>query len=268
MNTTRRMASAVLLCTAAALTAACGGNDTKSAAAQSPSAPALAASATTSASASTSTTSTAPAAPALAPDSGSGALGGLSDDAILAKATADTKAAPSLHLTSTGGPDGFHKLDLLIAPGKNCRTTLDTGTGTISTVKVGTNNWMMLDAATVKSLPGNSTAMNSLVGKYVTISGKDPQISRLCDVSTALEDEIITTTGLSKGPTTTVNGIKAVTLTSPSEQTILVSDTATPLILRIVTTGSDTGTANFSDYGQVPAITAPPASQIVTMPGR
>jgi hypothetical protein len=40
-----------------------------------------------------------------------------------------------------------------------------------------------------------------------------------------------------------------------------VSDTAKPVIVRIIDPSADGGTFDFSDYGAVTTVTAPPASQ-------
>ena len=242
MNTTRRTASAVIVCGTLALTAGCGGGSTVKHAAA-----AASASAPTSASAS---------APVKA---GSG-------DAILAEAIADTKAASSVHVTGTGSAG--ETLDLLIASGKGCHASVTTGDSTAGLVRIGSRDWMLINADNVQTVSGTSIPeARAALGKYAQVDGGDPAISKLaprCDLSAQLDAAITDTTGLSVGPATTVDGVKAVTLTSGTGETALVSAGADPLVLRVTAPGSGGGTVNFGDYGKAAAITAPTAAQTVS----
>ena len=253
MNTTRRAATAAVVLGTLILTAACGGDgSTPGSAKPSTSAPAA---------------STSSPAPASSAASASGSLAGLSADAIVAKAIADTQAASSLHVTNDGGSQGT--MDVAITT-QGCRASVKSPANNVNLVEVGSLKWLLLDAATVKSSLGDSAGAKAVVGKYLKITKDDPDLADLltiCDVKQQLASAVPYTTGLTRGAPTTVDGVKALTLTSAKGETVLVSDTAQPLLLRVDISGSDAAKLAFSDYNAVPAITAPPAAQTVSVPG-
>jgi hypothetical protein len=218
----------------------------------------------------TAATSTGPAG-SRSPAAGGDPLAGLSADDIATQAWANTKAAASVHVTGSGTDSGKPlTFSLTLVKGQGCTGTMSEGTaGSFQIVMVGKTVWIKPDRAFWKSNGGNDPATLSIVsGKYVkdTAGTGLGAMSTLCDLDNWI-GAIDQATGMVKGMTATVNGQRALQLKDTGDTaSAFVSDTAKPVLVRLADPSPGGGTFNFTGYGAVTAITAPPASQ--TLDGR
>ncbi|MGW1496853.1 hypothetical protein, partial [Streptomyces sp. NPDC002402] len=152
-------------------------------------------------------------------------LEGLTADQIADKAFAATKAADSLTVAGEGKDDGKHlSLEFTLSKRGDCTgKTGYTGSGQSQLRVVDKITYMKGDEAFWKGIAKQksttaqqSTAMVELFkGRWMKIpAGKAKGIGEVCDVNALfkkLGDEDLS--GVTKGPTTEVNGQKALTLT-------------------------------------------------------
>ncbi|MEY9965342.1 hypothetical protein ABIA33_003384 [Streptacidiphilus sp. MAP12-16] len=247
MNTSQRAASTALLCaTLAAGATACGSGGTNPASQASPAA------------------ASAPA----APSSSAGPLDGLSAGEVATKAIANLKAAKSVRMVGNGKSSGTSmSMDVSIAPGRGCTGKISMGSsGSFEIVVIGTKVWMKPDTVFWKSVGGSDPAtLKALTGKYYSTSAKSSglgSLAGLCDLTKNMTDSIGNVSGATKGPIATVNGQKVIPIDGTGAGgTMDISDSATPLILRVVTTGADNGQLDFTDYNKTLTLTAPPAGE-------
>lgn len=252
MNANQRIWGGALLCLGLGLGAtACGSS-----------------SAGTGAAAPSGTGAAAPAATAAATPAGADPLAGKSVAQIVALIHTDMVGLKTVHTVAHGTSDGqplatdFHE-----ALGR-CYGTLNMRGGTIGLIVDGSKAWMKMDDASLKAM-GLGAASTTLHGRYIAASttGGFSQIAGMCDLTKTLAQGIKGSTGLTKGPVTTVNGAPVLKITATDGSVILVSDTAHPYLLSVTNTGTDSGTVTFSEFDQPFTVTPPPASQIVHAPG-
>jgi hypothetical protein len=194
-------------------------------------------------------------------------LAGLSANDIAAQAWANTQDATSVHITGSGrdssGPLTF---SITLVKGKGCAGTVSDGTNnTVAVVMIGNTVWVKpSDNAWKKSPIGTDpAALAALSGKYIKVSAGSElgSGSALCHMLAAMGNSGALQSVV-KGSPATVNGQPCLQLKDPGGAGYeYVSDTARPVLVRLVVPSSDGGTFDFSDYGAVTTITAPPASQ-------
>jgi len=253
-NSPRLMAAAFVTAALAVGTAACGSSASPGSSA-------------TSASPGTSSAT----APAATPSgaASAGPLAGLTADQVATKALADTKAAPSVHLTGTGTDSGQSlTLDLTLVHGKGC-------VGTVSMAKMGSFR-LIYDGKTVWALPDakfykgagvtDSGALAILNGKYLKLKSTDSGLgglATLCSLN-GLVGAFGTPIGLNMAAPTSVRGVPAVKLSDAGDTAYLyVTYAAKPELLQLNAPGSSGGVFDFSYPATVITITPPPASQVI-----
>ncbi|HZR49084.1 MAG TPA: hypothetical protein VFB06_06165 [Streptosporangiaceae bacterium] len=176
--------------------------------------------------------------------SGSGPLASLSAQQIASKATADFKAASSVHAVGTISGE---KIDLTIAHGK-CAGTIGTSAGPLKLIQIGHVLWISAGGSSqyLKTSAGNS--------QYEGMVG-------FCTLAAIAQDFSVAGAALVKGPVTEIAGQQAITLTlQGATDKSYVSDTGTPEYLRTDQSGVD---LDFSRYNARVSITAPPASDVI-----
>jgi hypothetical protein len=231
----------------ALLVAACGGGSDETAG---------------SGSAATDSTASATASPT---PSGNG-VADLSTDQILAKSKAALQAADSVRIAGSGGSGGEKiKLDIKYAK--------DTSQGTITVsgqpVEIRRIGGTAYIKGSEKFLGAQvpAEAAKLLTGKWLKVPVTDSRfgdLTQLFDLSKAA-DGILTPDGtVTKGEAGTIDGKPAIALKSGKDGGALwIATTGQPYPLQIVSTGTDSGKIDFTDYGATVAVEAPPAAQVV-----
>jgi hypothetical protein len=204
-------------------------------------------------------------------------LAGMTGKQIAAKAMSDLKSAPSFTLTGTGIPFQGKTATMSVGmAGKDCTMSVDIGSaGTMTMVMIGTSAWMKADADFLKTEDGSDgSAIAFLVaGKYLKIPASSmsglTQGSGVCDrngLDSSLSG-LSPSSNVTKGTPTTVNGQKVYPLADKADKTTFyVTDTSTPWIIKFVDTKSgEAGQATIT-YGVPKSITAPSASETVSLP--
>lgn len=169
---------------------------------------------------------------------------------LVSEASANFKAASSMHVVGTMGASGSTaKLDLTIAPGK-CDGTITTSSGPVTVIQIGSTEW----------IGAGDT------GEYLKMKADDSQyqgVTGYCSIATIAQAFGGAGAGLVKGPVSEVNGHRAVKFSlygTPSES-VYVSDTGTPEFLRADLPDLR---MNFSGYNAPVSISAPPASEVIS----
>jgi len=176
--------------------------------------------------------------------SGGGPLASLSAEQIATKATADFKAASSVHAAGTASGE---KIDLTIAPGK-CAGTITTSAGPLKVIQLGHALWIGAGGSGqyLKTTTGNS--------QYEGMVG-------FCTYAAIAQDFSAAGAALVKGPVTDIDGQRAIKLTVQGmADSTYVSDTATPEYLRADLSGLK---LDFSRYNAPVSIAAPPPSDVI-----
>jgi hypothetical protein len=197
-------------------------------------------------------------------------LAGLTAAQIARKATADLKAASSVHIAGAIKDSGqIDTLNLTLST-KACTGTFGIkGKGSVRLVKVGNALWIKPDNRFWRSAAGSgltSAVLQILSGQYIKASAKDPDLARLdvfCNPR-QLAGAFKTPGDLVKGGTTTVSGQPVLALKNTSgPDTAYVTISAHPEFVRLDGGGNGNGRLDFSRYN-VPVSVAPPsADQII-----
>lgn len=155
------------------------------------------------------------------------------------------------------------------ADGSNQRAAIGIGKGTAEILTVKGKYYMSGDAAFWNEQTGDASAAKLLVGKYVAVSSKDAKDIGDLSLGKILEEmfsesELSTLETLTSSvETRTVSGKQVWVASDPSGAEIWV-DPKTSLLSKIVITGDDAGEVSFSEWNAAKAVTAPPASKVVT----
>lgn len=204
-------------------------------------------------------------------------LASLTAKQIAAKAISDLKSAPAFTMAGTAPVDGQETTMSIAVKSGGCAMTVDMGPkGSMTMLIIGNTAWMKADATFWKANAGaaGSSMTSMFAGKYVKLpasasSGLTKSVGT-CNVNqmTSSSSSIPIPTDTAKGAITTVNGQRVYPLTDKAKEvTMYVTDTSTPQIIKIVSAKpGDSGQMSIS-YGVPKPITAPPASETVTMPG-
>ncbi len=241
---------------AAALTAACSSSGSSSSAPAATGAAASHATATTSA--------------------GTGKLTGAAAAALVAKALANTRAAGSVRVAGqvtaagTGSARGAQPVsfDLTLVKSGGCQGTLALSkTQSFRIVETGGYVWILPSSAYYQSLHIDKRALALMAGKYIKVKSTDSQIGNLGRECTfnGLLGSVSKPTGKNYvAAPTTYGGAPAYAVTqSGNRGTAFVSNTATPLLLKLTDPQAAGGAVTFTDYNATKTITAPPAAESI-----
>jgi hypothetical protein len=203
------------------------------------------------------------------PASSGDPLAGLSAEAIATQALANTKAAVSVRISGSGTDSGKPlTFSITLVKGKGCTGTMSEGAaGSLTLVEIGTTLWIKpTDAFWKGNTPVDPATLRILSGKYIHVKAGSGlgAVSSLCNLGAMFSNAANQLKGMVKGTPATVNGQPSLQLKDTGDAvSLFVSDTATPVFVRVVDPSSGGGTIDFTDYGAVTTITAPPASQIL-----
>jgi hypothetical protein len=196
-------------------------------------------------------------------------LAALSADQIATRALADTKSAPSLHLTGVASDSGQSlTINVTLVRGKGCAGTLSEGkSGSFKLISNGTTVWALPDQQFYKSVGATDPAVLAILnGKYLMLKASDSGLAgmaAICSLS-SLVGAFGTPFGLIKGAPTTIDGQPAVKLSESGDPDYLyVTDVAVPKLLQLNDPSSGGGIFNFSYPATTIAITPPPASEVL-----
>lgn len=204
------------------------------------------------------------------PTASKGPLAGLTAEQIAAKGIADIEAAGSVHVSGTVAESGKKlTFDLTLVHGKGCQGSLSESKYSFKLVYIGKKVWIKPDRAFYKSVGGvNSAALSILSGKWLEVKAKGSNLgsfATMCKLSKLLQGfKTSAPVSIVKGPTVTVGGQRAVKIMDTGDSAyVLVSETATPELIRVVGPGSGGGTFSFTAKDSASKITTPPASKVL-----
>ena len=195
-------------------------------------------------------------------------LAGMTSKQVATKAVSATEAAPIARVSGSGSDSGqLVNLDLTLVRGKGCTGTI--GEGSLFSLRLiynGSTMWVLADSKFYQSAGAPAAAAAALKGKYLKLKAGTSglsSLSELCSMSKLLSQFTVDAGG-GKGVKTTLGGQSAVEINdSTGAGHAWVSDTATPELLRIQKPGSSGGQIDFSYPATAPALTSPPAGQVV-----
>jgi hypothetical protein len=155
--------------------------------------------------------------------------------------------------------------------GKNTRAKVNDGNGALELLSVGGNIYIKADSA-YWTKNGSSAIAKVAAGKYVKVPAASGMMDdlKVTTLLAGLFKELPLSVVTQKVEQTDVNGVPAYMLAdklSSQEGQIYVSADGKAQLLRIVSAKKNTGTLDFTDWDAVPPMSAPPASQLVKIPG-
>jgi hypothetical protein len=222
---------------------------------------------TTSASASASTSVSAGASPA-----STGKLTGTAATALVTRAVANTKAAPSVVVKGTGVSTGTAgqtvSFDLTLVQKAGCQGTIaQSKTETFQLVETGGSVWLKPSAAYYESLKISKAALALVADKWIKVKSTDSQIGDLPKICTfsGLFGSLKTPTGASYVATpTTYQGQSTYQVTQAGQQGYAyVTNSATPMLVKLAEPGASGGVITFTEYSTPLTITAPSAAESI-----
>jgi hypothetical protein len=201
-----------------------------------------------------------------------GPLAGLTGSQVSARALADLKAAPSLHVAGTVSTSGQAvTLDLSLSQAGGCSGSIAMSgsaapfTGSVQVTVTGKTVYILPDQRFWDSTVGSGGG--PLAGKWIRLAPGDQNASSFTQFCTAadLAGALAPTPGsLSRSAGPPVSGTPSLDVSDGQGGHLYVSDSASPEVLRI--SGAESGTAaslNFSAYGAPVRAAAPPAASTV-----
>jgi hypothetical protein len=218
------------------------------------------------------------AAPAKTPTSSSSATGN-SAAALLEQLRKSSAAAKSVRVKGTINNNASTakavKLNINIAgdrAGKNMQAIINDGTGEIEILTVGGQTYLKADA-TYWTKNGTAAIAEQAAGKYIKVPAASAAGIGGLTIGSLLDQifakDMSTASKLNtKVQKTSVNGIPAYAMTTKSDGTkIFVSADGQARLLRVQGSKSQPGTVDFTEWNAVPPVSAPPADQLVNIPG-
>ena len=250
MTTVRRLAPGALLVTALAVaTAACGASGSTP-------------------------SSGASRAVSLSPQAVSDPLADWSVKRVETQSQTDTLAAPYVRVTGTGTDSGQQvAFDLTMVAGVGCRGTMtEQGNGSFTLINKGNTVWVKPDATFWTNEAGQDKAKqlvaSLLTGKYLQEQAGTGlgSLASMCSLRGLLGNSSQPSGdgSFTRAGTALIDGQRALKFTSTKEHGyVYVTDTARPVILQMTVPGSGGGSISFTYYATAPAITPPPASEVI-----
>ena len=222
---------------------------------------------TTPGSSTTSASASASASPA-----STGKLTGTAATALVTKAVANTKAAPSVVVKGTGVSTGTAgqtvTFDLTLVQKAGCQGTIaQSKTETFQLVETGGSVWLKPSTAYYASLKLSKAALALVADKWIKVKSTDSQIGdlpKICSFS-GLFGSLKTPTGASYVATpTTYQGQSAYEVTQAGQQGYAyVTNAATPMLVKLAEPGASGGVITFTEYSTPLTITAPSAAESI-----
>ncbi|HEY5832613.1 hypothetical protein [Streptomyces sp.] len=198
---------------------------------------------------------------------------GLTAQQISDRAVTAMKALSSVTIDFDGTDSGQKiRMKAAMTNAGKCVSHIVLGGGNLELIGVGTDTFAKGDTAFWNAQAGASgPAVNALLkGRWMKMpagSGQDDDFKSFCDLSTFMAGFTESGSGTPvKGAPTVVAGRTTVPISSPDDggtTTVYVAAEGEPYILKAVHTGSDPGSAVFTDFDKPLNAVAPPASQTV-----
>ncbi|MEV7678235.1 hypothetical protein AB0O64_06720 [Streptomyces sp. NPDC088341] len=205
----------------------------------------------------------------------------LSGPEIVEKSFTAIRAASSLTLHADTKEDtGTVLTDMALNRKGDCAGTMSmNGEGTATVSKLGPTVYMKFDEkmlrAQGKGQPKTETdaVVGMLADRWVKTDAKAPDAKDFvgfCDLDELLGEFENGDSFARKGPLSTVNGQRAITLTETdgtSDYTMYVATEGEPYLLKIVVKGKDAGTMLFTDFDKPVQAKVPADKDIVDLDG-
>jgi hypothetical protein len=199
-------------------------------------------------------------------------LTGTAATALVTKAVANTKAAPSVVVkgsgVSTGTAGQTVTFDLTLVQKAGCEGTIaQSKTETFQLVETGGSVWLKPSTAYYASLKISKAALALVADKWIKVKSTDSQIGdlpKICSFS-GLFGSLKTPTGASYVATpTTYQGQSAYEVTQAGQQGYAyVTNSATPMLAKLAEPGASGGVITFTEYSTPLTITAPSAAESI-----
>jgi hypothetical protein len=212
-----------------------------------------------------------PASPSASPAS-TAKLTGTAATALVTKAVANTKAAPSVVVkgsgVSTGTAGQTVSFDLTLVQKAGCQGTIaQSKTETFQLVETGGSVWLKPSTAYYASLKISKAALALVADKWIKVKSTDTQIGdlpKICSFS-GLFGSLKTPTGASYVATpTTYQGQHVYEVTQSGQQGYAyVTNTATPMLSKLAEPGATGGVITFTESSTPLTITAPSAAESI-----
>ncbi|ARP70077.1 hypothetical protein LK07_10075 [Streptomyces pluripotens] len=202
-----------------------------------------------------------------------------SADEIVRRAKAELLVTPSLTMTFDGTDGGDPMTGHLSADRKgDCVGEMGMGThGHFEIIENSRTLWMKPDAAMWAFISGKKDAAGVaelFKGRYLKGSANDKSLKDMagfCDLGSMTKEIVKSDSAekLSKGPLTTLNGVKAIVVHSVGSDgagDVYVATEGTPRFLKFQQTkGKDPITVTFSDFGKPVTVQPPAAENVIDM---
>ena len=196
-------------------------------------------------------------------------LAGLSASKVVAEASADAQAAPSLTLDGNVNQQGQNDtIDIGIKRGQGCTGSVELGgQGGFKLIMIGQVVYFNPDAQFWKANAGaNASAVIALVnGRYIKAPASDKNVTGLadiCNVSKLLDPGNVTFT---KGTVTTLDGRRVLAIKASDGSMAYVTDTSKPEFVELIPSKDTKGGSGKAivTVGAPVTLAAPPASQVI-----
>lgn len=198
-------------------------------------------------------------------------LSGLTANQIAVKAFSDLKTAPSVQMAGTIKASGLTiKLNLADTQ-HGCTGTMHlSGKGGVVIVESGNSLWLRPDDQFWQYAGVSASDLSAVSGKWIKVTGSAgggsfAEFGQICSPRGISKLFTSQAAGLVKGATTKISGKAALQLKDLAGESIYVSVSTRPEILRVSAPG--TGTLSFSAYGKPVSIIPPPAADVISVPG-
>ena len=201
-----------------------------------------------------------------------GKLTGTAATALVTRAVANTKAAPSVVVKGTGVSTGTAgqtvTFDLTLVQKAGCQGTIaQSKTETFQLVETGGSVWLKPSAAYYASMKISKAALALVNDKWIKVKSTDSQIGdlpKICSFS-GLFGSLKTPTGASYVATpTTYQGHSAYEVTQAGQQGYAyVTNAATPMLVKLAEPGASGGVITFTEYSSPLTISAPSAAESI-----
>lgn len=169
--------------------------------------------------------------------------------------------------------DDSYQIDAHISRGGRCTLHMSAGDDSVQVRVIGRTNYIKATSGFYADMGLTATERQGLAGhwaKYVESPGTDTDdtlFGSMCSLEDLVEyDYDDSDYDGTKGRVTTVNGTRAVPVTTTNDDgkaTGWVATAGEPYLIRLEQTGDDGGAINFSQFDEPFEVSAPPASEVV-----